>query len=54
MAEKKRAFTSAINEKLLKDIKKLCIDLDRPLNDLLEESLKETMKKYQGKATSKK
>jgi hypothetical protein len=33
----------------LKEVKKLAIDLDRPVNDLLEEGIKWLLKKYQKK-----
>jgi len=32
---------------LQKNVKKLTIDLERPLNDLLEEALQDLLKKYQ-------
>jgi 5'(3')-deoxyribonucleotidase len=35
---------------LLKEIKKLAIDLDRTVNDLLEEGIEYLLKKYKKKA----
>ena len=43
----RKPFTTSINEKLLKDIKKLAIDLDRSVNDLLEEGIEYLLKKYE-------
>jgi hypothetical protein len=45
----KRPFTTSLNADLLKEVKKLAIDLDRPVNDLLEEGIKWLLKKYQKK-----
>jgi hypothetical protein len=43
----KKPFTTSLNEKLLKEIKKLAIDLDKPVNDLLEEGMEYLLKKYE-------
>jgi len=43
----RKHFTTSIDEKLLKEIKKLAIDLDRTVNDLLEEGIKYLLKKYE-------
>ena len=45
----KKMFTTRINIEILKRSKKLAIDLDRPLNDLLEEALQDLLKKYEKK-----
>jgi len=45
----RKHFTTSLDEKLLKDIKKLAIDLDRTVNDLLEEGIKYLLKKYEKK-----
>jgi hypothetical protein len=45
----RKHFTTSIDEKLLKEIKKLAIDLDRTTNDLLEEGMKYLLKKYENK-----
>ncbi len=36
-----------------KEIKKLAIDLEKPLNDLLEEAIQDLLKKYGKKADDK-
>jgi len=46
---KRKPFTTTIQEDTLKDIKKLAIDLDRSVNDLLEEAIEWLLKKYQKK-----
>jgi hypothetical protein len=43
----RKPFATRIDKALQKEIKKLAIDLERPLNDLLEESIRDTLKKYQ-------
>ena len=47
---KRKQFTTTLNEELLKEIKKLSIDLDRSVNDLLEEGMEWLLKKYEAKA----
>ena len=44
---KRRQFTTTLNEKSLKELKKLGIDLDRSVNDLLEEAIDWLLDKYQ-------
>jgi len=46
---KRKQFTTTINEDALKNIKKLAIDLDRTVNDLLEEGIEHLLKKYEEK-----
>ena len=46
----RKHFTTSLNEDLLKAIKKLAIDLDRTVNDLLEEGIEYLLKKYEKKA----
>jgi len=48
----RKHFTTSLDEKLLKAIKKLAIDLNCSVNDLLEEGVKYLLKKYE--KTSKK
>jgi hypothetical protein len=48
MNEKKH-FTTSLRTDLLKDIKKLAIDLDRTVNDLLEEGIEYLLNKYKEK-----
>jgi hypothetical protein len=45
----RKHFTTSLDDKLLKNIKKLAIDLDRPVNDLLEEGIEHLLKKYEKK-----
>lgn len=40
-------FTTQLNNELLKDFKKLAIDLERPINDILEEAMKDLLAKYE-------
>ena len=47
---KRKQFTTTINEESLKNIKKLAIDLDRSVNDLLEEAIEWLLKKYKQKS----
>ena len=46
---KRKQFTTTIQEDALKDVKKLAIDLDRSVNDLLEEAIEWLLKKYEKK-----
>jgi len=46
----RKHFTTSLEKDLLKSIKKLAIDLDRTVNDLLEEEIKYLLKKYDKKA----
>lgn len=45
----RKHFTTSLDEGLLKSIKKLAIDLDRTVNDLLEEGIRYLLTKH-GKA----
>jgi len=45
----RKHFTTSLDEVLLKAIKKLAIDLDRSVNDLLEEGIEYLLKKYRKK-----
>ena len=49
MKPKRRPFTTTIQEDSLKNIKKLAIDLDRPVNDLFEEAIEWLLRKYEKK-----
>jgi predicted transcriptional regulator len=42
----KKPLSTKIDNNLQKEVKKLAIDLERPLNDMIEEALKELLKKY--------
>jgi len=46
-------MTTSIDVDLQKEIKKLAIDLERPFNDVLEESIRDLLKKYHKKAADK-
>jgi len=42
-------FSTLINNDLLKKFKKLAIDLEKPINSILEEAMQELLKKYERK-----
>ncbi len=46
---KRKQFTTTIKEDSLKEVKKLAIDLDKSVNDLLEEAIEWLLKKYEKK-----
>lgn len=45
----RKPFTTSLNITILKDIKKLAIDLDKGVNDLLEEAMQDLLKKYKAR-----
>lgn len=45
----RKPLSTRIDTDLQKEIKKLAIDLEKPLNDLLEEAMKDLLKKYKKK-----
>ena len=45
----RKPLSTKIENDLQKDVKKLAIDLERPLNDLIEEALQDLLKKYEEK-----
>lgn len=45
--KERKPFTTSLNSTILKDVKKLAIDLDRGINDILEEAMKDILKKYE-------
>jgi len=49
----RKAFTTSLNVTILKEFKKLAIDLDKGINDLLEEAMKDLLKKYETKQQKK-
>ena len=49
----RKPLSTKIENNLQKDVKKLAIDLERPLNDLLEEAMRDLLKKYEKKAKKK-
>ena len=42
----KKMFSTLIRNDLLKEFKKLAIDLERPINDILEEAMKDLLNKH--------
>lgn len=42
----RKHITTSIENELQKEIKKLAIDLERPLNDILEEAIRDFLKKH--------
>jgi hypothetical protein len=46
----KKPLSTQIDNDLQKEIKKLAIDLERPFNDLLEEAMRDLLKKYEKQA----
>jgi len=50
----RKNLSTRIDNDLQKEIKKLAIDLEKPLNDLLEEAIKDLLKKYESKSKPKK
>jgi len=50
---KKKMFTTQVNGDLLKNFKKLAIDLERPINDILEEAMRNLLKNYDKPKTKK-
>jgi hypothetical protein len=50
----RKPLSTKIENDLQKEIKKLAIDLEKPLNDLLEEAIRDILKKYAPKDSSKK
>ncbi len=43
---KKKMFSTQVRNDLLKEFKKLAIDLERPINDILEEAMLDLLDKY--------
>ncbi len=50
---KKKMFTNQIDGDLLKSFKKLAIDLDRPINNVLEEAMRNLLKNYEKQKSKK-
>ena len=46
----RKNMTTSIENNLQKASKKLAIDLERPFNDLIEEALRDLLKKYKNKS----
>jgi hypothetical protein len=45
----RKPLSTKIENDLQKEIKKLAIDLERPFNDVIEEALRDILKKYKKK-----
>jgi len=43
----RKPLSTKIDNVLQKEIKKLAIDLERPFNDLLEEAIRDLLRKYE-------
>ena len=50
----RKNLSTRIENELQKSIKILAINLEKPLNDLLEEAIQDLLKKYDSKSLSKK
>jgi hypothetical protein len=50
----RKHFTTSLDEKLLKDIRKLAIDKGCSANSLMEEGIEYILKKYQGQGVAEK
>ncbi len=46
----RKNMTTSIENDLQKEAKKLAIDLERPFNELIEEALRDLLKKYENKS----
>ena len=46
----KKMFSTLVKNDLLKEFKKLAIDLEKPANNLLEEAMQDLLAKYEKKA----
>ena len=47
----RKPLSTRIENHLQKENKKLAIDLEKPLNDLLEEAIQDLLKKYEKKSS---
>ena len=45
----RKPLSTRIENDLQKEVEKLAIDLEKPLNDLLEEAIQDILKKYEKK-----
>jgi predicted transcriptional regulator len=50
---KKKMFTNQVDDNLLKSFKKLAIDLDKPINSLLEEAMRNLLKNHEKQKSKK-
>jgi post-segregation antitoxin (ccd killing protein) len=49
----RKPLSTTIDNDLIKSAKKLAIDLERQLNDVLEEAIQDVLKKYKKKSSKK-
>jgi predicted transcriptional regulator len=49
----RKSLSTKIENDLQKEVKKLAIDLERPLNDLIEEAFEDLLKKYEKNQSKK-
>ena len=49
----KKKFTTTLDETLIKEIKKLAIDLGRSANVLIEEGIRSVLKRHRQRASTK-
>jgi len=54
LMESKKKFTTTLDEELIKEIKKLAIDLDCSANELIEEGIHMFLKKHRRNTSKKK
>ncbi len=48
----RKTYSHSLNQNLMKEIKHLAVDEDRNVNDVLEEAMKDLVKKYKKKGKS--
>ena len=44
--EPKKLFTARLDEEVVRDLKLLSVDLDKPISDLLAEGIRDLVQKY--------
>ena len=52
--KEKKMFATRIDKDLLKSLKFLGVQVEKPMNDLLEEAIKDLLKKYEAHPPKKK
>ena len=46
MGKDRKPFSTKVDRSLLKEVRHLSVELERPLNDLLEEAMRDLLRKY--------
>ena len=46
MGKDRKPFSTKVDRSLLKEVRHLSVELERPLNDLLEEAMRDLLHKY--------